>query len=302
MANGVDEPFTVLALYGRRLRALRHSWALTQEEVGRAIQTVGSRIAQLEGGTGSRPTLQNSRDLDGLFRTNGLFEDLWRLIHRESYPNWSKPALDAEAKAATIRTYASTTVPGLLQTPAYARALLSLDPMLTGEAQLEERLAGRLARQERLNTVDSPRYWVVLDEGVLRRPVGGTRVMHHQLADILRAAKRSRITVQILPFSEGGHPVMGSGLLNLLKPPNGRMVAYTEGADFGRFFDDKEAVQAYSSAYDLLQAHALSPGLSVNMIRNVMEDIYRDARVPTQSKRRRLAQVQLQQSSGRRLR
>jgi hypothetical protein len=188
-----------------------------------------------------------------------------------------------------------------LQTEAYARAVLSLDSSLTGKDQLNERVSARLARQERLKEQDRPQLWVVLDEAVLRRPIGGTGVMRKQLTRLLEAASEPHVTVQVAPFSQGGHEAMG-GSLTLLTLTDGTEVAYTEGADHGQLLEEPDGVGRYAVIYDHLRAAALPPLMSLDMIRSAMEGTYRGADVPTRSDRRRLAQQQLQQPGGWRLR
>lgn len=192
-------------------------------------------------------------------------------------------------------------VPGLLQTEDYARAVLSLDALLSGEEQLEERVTARLGRQQRLASPDRPELWVILDEAVLRRPVGGETVMRAQLAQLLKAAEQRHITVQVLPFDHGEHAEMG-GSLTVLTLPDGAEVAYKEGADFGQLFEEPSHVKRLAVTYDRLRAVSLPPFMSLDMIRSVMEDNHRGASVPSRSERRRLAQKQLQQPGRWRLR
>jgi hypothetical protein len=125
------------------------------------------------------------------------------------------------AQAVSIRQYAAHVVPGLLQTEGYARAVLSVGRSLRSEEHLEERVAARLGRQERLRSPDCPELWVVLDEAVLRRPVGDRAVLREQLDRLLEAAAEPHVTVQVLPFDQGGHEAMGGSLTILTRPGTG---------------------------------------------------------------------------------
>lgn len=158
-----------------------------------------------------------------------------------------------------------------------------------------------MARQERLSSPDRPELWVVLDEAVLRRPIGGRNVMRAQLERLLEAAAQRHITVQVLPFDQGEHDAMG-GSLTILTLPDGSEVAYTEGAHYGQLIEDPGEVRRFAVTYDRLRAEALPPLMSLDMIRSVMEGYNRGANVPSRSERRRVAQEQLQQSGGRQLR
>ncbi|MFE8014441.1 Scr1 family TA system antitoxin-like transcriptional regulator [Streptomyces antibioticus] len=289
------------ALFGARVRRLRTAAGLTQAELGDRTHVVSTRITQIERASGAKPTLDLARALDAALHADNLLVDLWPYVYREAFPDWSRRFMESSERAVAIRQYAAHVVPGLLQTEDYARAVLSVGRTLDGREQLEERVALRMGRQERLSGPDRPELWVVLDEAVLRRPVGGRTVMQEQLARLLRTAPESHITVQVLPFDQGEHEVMG-GSLTVLTRPDGSETAYTEGAHYGQLIEDPDEVRRFALTYDRLRAAALPPLMSLDMIRSVMEDNHRGAKVPSRSDRRRLAQEQLQQSGGGRLR
>ncbi|MFP8902956.1 helix-turn-helix domain-containing protein [Streptomyces atacamensis] len=288
------------ALFGSRVRRLRVAAGLTQAELGEKAHVVASRITQVERASGARPTLELARTLDDALGADNLLVDLWPYVYRETFPDWSRRFIHLSERAVSIKQYAAHVVPGLLQTEDYARAVLSLDVLLKSREQLEERIAARLARQERLRSSDRPGLWIVLDEAVLRRPIGDRSIMRDQLARLLEAAQEFRITVQVLPFGQGGHEALG-GSLTVLELPDGSEVAYKEGADFGQLIEEPSEVKRYSEIYDRLRAAALPPLMSLDMIRSALED-NREASVPSRSQRRRLAQEQLQQPGGWRLR
>ncbi|MFI7327333.1 Scr1 family TA system antitoxin-like transcriptional regulator [Streptomyces rubiginosohelvolus] len=301
MAKAIDPQSSMAALFGSRLRKLRVAAGLTQAEVGALAHVVSSRIAQLERATGAKPTLELTRVLDKELVADDLLIDLWPYVYREAFPDWSRTFIAYSARAAVIRQYASHVVPGLLQTPEYARALLSVGHTLRDAEHLEERLAARLDRQVRLTGPDRPELWIILDEAVLRRPVGGAAVMRGQLEKLLRMAEEPNVTIQVLPFNQGAHGSLG-GSLTVLVMPDGTEVAYTEGAHYGQLTEEPDEVERFVLTYDQLRAMALPPLMSLAMIRSVLEADYRAASVPSRSDRRRLAQQQLQQPGGRRLR
>jgi transcriptional regulator with XRE-family HTH domain len=301
LAKEIDPGSSMAALFGSRVRRLRTAAGLTQAELGQKTHVVSTRITQIERSSGAKPTLELARALDAALGADNLLVDLWPYVYREAFPDWSRAFMAHSERAVSIGQYAAHVVPGLLQTENYARAVLSLDTLLSGEEQLEERVAARLGRQERLGSPDRPDLWVVLDEAVLRRPIGGRAVMREQLARLLGAAADPRITVQVLPFDQGGHEAMG-GSLTVLTLPDGTEVAYTEGADYGQLVEEPTDVSHYSVIYDRLRAVALPPLMSLDMIRSELEGNYRGTSVPSRSERRRLAQEQLQQSGGGRLR
>ncbi|WP_345044624.1 helix-turn-helix transcriptional regulator [Streptomyces sannanensis] len=289
------------ALFGARVRRLRTAAGLTQAELGRMTHVVSTRITQIERASGARPTLELARTLDAVLGADNLLVELWPYVYREAFPDWSRAFMAYSERAVSIGEYAAHVVPGLLQTEAYARAVLSVGLTLSSDTQLEERVTARMGRQGRLGSTDRPALWVVLDEAVLRRPVGGRAVMREQLERLLEAAAEPHITVQVLPFDQGEHDVMG-GSLTILTLPDGSEVVYTEGAHHGQLIEDPAEVRRFSVTYDRLRAAALPPLMSLDMIRSVMEDNPRGAKVPSRSERRRVAQEQLQQSGGRQLR
>ncbi|WEH20333.1 helix-turn-helix transcriptional regulator [Streptomyces sp. VNUA24] len=289
------------ALFGARVRRLRTAAGLTQAELGDRTHVVSTRITQIERASGAKPTLELARALDAVLGADDLLVELWPYVYREAFPDWSRKFMEYSARAVTIREYAAHVVPGLLQTQDYARAVLSVGRTLAGKEQLEERVALRMGRQERLGTPARPELWVVLDEAVLRRPVGGQAVMCEQLARLLGTRAEPHLTVQVLPFDQGEHDALG-GSLTVLTMQDGSEIAYTEGAHYGQLIEDPDEVRSFALTYDRLRAAALPPLMSLDMIRSVMEDNHRGAKVPSRSERRRLAQEQLQQSGGRQLR
>lgn len=301
MAKAIDPQSSMAALFGSRVRKLRTAAGLTQTDVGALTHVVGSRIAQIERATGAKPTLELTRALDKELVADDLLVDLWPYVYREAFPNWSQAFIAYSARAAVIREYAAHAVPGLLQTPEYAKALLSVGHSLRDAEHLEERLAARLDRQVRLTGPDRPEMWIILDEAVLRRPVGGSAVMRGQLEKLIRMAQEPGITVQVLPFDQGEHGALG-GSLTVLVMPDGTEVAYTEGAHHGQLTEEPDEVERFVLTYDHLRAMALPPLMSLDLIRSVLEADYRGSRIPSRSDRRRLAQQQLQQPGGRQLR
>lgn len=122
MTKPIDPQSSMAALFGSRVRKLRTAAGLTQTEVGVLTHVVGSRIAQIERATGAKPTLELTRAIDRALVADDLLIDLWPYVYREAYPDWSRAFIAYSGRAAVIREYSSHAVPGLLQTPEYARA------------------------------------------------------------------------------------------------------------------------------------------------------------------------------------
>jgi transcriptional regulator with XRE-family HTH domain len=266
----LDPSTSLPALYGAKLRKLRIRAGLTQRQLGDKIPIAHSRIAQFELGKETPPEDVNAK-LDVILGADGDLIDLWGHIKRTPIPDWARKFVEYEAKATRMFKYMAQAVPGLLQTEAYARALLRISRPRDTDAEVEELVAARLDRQAILQCSAPPLLWCILDEAVLRRPVGGHAVMREQLAHVLRMARTPHVVVQVLPFGQGEHPVMG-GSLTLLSFERGSDVAYTESSHSGELVETPEEVAEYALAYDLLQAKALPPDESLALIRSAMEE------------------------------
>ncbi|MCH0571409.1 XRE family transcriptional regulator [Streptomyces sp. MUM 136J] len=211
-----------------------------------------------------------SAKLDAAFGTGGLFEGLWSIIQRERYPDRYRRFMELADQATDIHEYAGHLVPGLIQTPAYARALLRVgDPGASAE-EIERKVGVRVGRQGRLREGGGPYLWALLEEGVLRRPVGGPATMREQLQVLLSHAESSRVEVQVIPYGHGEHSLLDS-TLTLMTMPNTATIAYVESNYSGQLIEDPVEAMKRRRAYDLLRANALSPRKSAAMIKAAME-------------------------------
>ncbi|MER5968608.1 helix-turn-helix transcriptional regulator [Streptomyces sp. NPDC002055] len=266
-------------LYGSELRRLRTEAGLSLARLAEILTYSKTHLGNIETADRMVPP-QLSEKLDAALGTDGHFARLYPLVRREAFPNRYRRFMDLEAQARDIAEYAAHTVPGLLQTEAYARALLRAGNPEVSTDHLEEKLTARLARQERLRAEPPPRLWAILDEAVIRRPVGGTGTMCEQLAALLPRTDARHTTVQILPFSHGEHFCQGGALI-LLTLRDGAVLAYQEGIKSGQLIEDWEAVEERRQAYDLLRAYALSPRDSAALIESAMEEYGPCPRPPT---------------------
>ena len=175
-----------LRVFGAMLAYYRTRAGMTPEQLGARVFVSGSQIRKVEAGTRT-PTEDLAKACEGVgeLGCNGalteLYEILGEKLKRRAYPGWFAAWPDKEAQARRLRSFELVVVPGLLQTEAYARAVLSTRVGAT-EDEIDEAVAARLARQKILEREHPPELWVILDEGVLRRPVGGSEVMQGQLS------------------------------------------------------------------------------------------------------------------------
>jgi len=162
-----------LALFADELAAARIGAGLSQAELAEQISYSASAIAMIEQRRRT-PQADIARRLDDALHTFGTFARLQRHAGNSPLPSWFRPFADIEATATQLRSWEPMVVPGLLQTEAYARALLGAQPNTT-EDELEERVTARMARQAILERAEPPVVWVLMDEAVLHRPVGGSK-------------------------------------------------------------------------------------------------------------------------------
>jgi transcriptional regulator with XRE-family HTH domain len=212
---------------GVQLRQLRQAAGFTRQSAAAAIRSSATKISRIElGRSGIKPRdLFDLLDLYGAepagrasmmaLARAGNSRDWWH-EHGDAVPAWQATRLGLEQSATLIRVYEPRFVPELLQTPEYARALLRSVTGAVDPDRTERQLAVLLRRQQMLRREDSPRVWTVIDEGALRRPVGGRAVMRAQLGHLIDITRLGHVNIQLLPFRAGGHAACG-GPVSLLR-------------------------------------------------------------------------------------
>jgi transcriptional regulator with XRE-family HTH domain len=175
-------------------------------------------------------------------------------------PDWFRLFLGYEHDASTLRSYESELVPGLLQTPDYARAVaLAVKPAST-ETELDKQVELRRTRQQRLTEPDPPTLHAVLNEAVLLRQVGGTEVMAGQLRHLVKLAELPHVMLQVLPFTSGAHPAMTAPFLLLAFETEPRMnTVYLENGRGSLYLEKSADLARYETMFDQLTAMALTP-------------------------------------------
>ncbi|MGK4581964.1 helix-turn-helix domain-containing protein [Kitasatospora sp. HPMI-4] len=258
------------AFYGAELRRIRLAKGLSQEALGALVFCSGAYIGQMESAT-RQPQKDLSERLDVALGTDGHFARLYPMVTRSRFADYFTAVRELQEMARTIYEYDPVLVPGLLQTPEYARAVFrSFDPLRL-EVETDELVSMRIERAHILHASTRPRYWVVLDESTLRRVTGGAAVMHGQMAHLAQLMRGNRIVLQVLPFSAGGHPLM-QGSLTLMTFADAPPVAYGEGPYRGQLIDDPAYVENCRWAYDLVRSAALSLEASLALIEAAAED------------------------------
>lgn len=274
VANGSRQ--AVWEFFGTELKRRREDAGITQVELGLRVFVSGGYIGQFEQAI-RKPQLDVAQRIDEALQTDGIFERLWRkLIKEQRYADYFAHAAELERLATSICEWAPAVVPGLLQTPEYARAIyLASNPLVT-DAYVQEMVSLRMERAQLLKDATRPLHWVILHEAVLRVPVGSPAVMAQQLEHIAELTQSRKLLVQVLPFSAGAHPQMGK-LMTLMEFEDAPPATYTEGVLSGSLLDDPAVVKRTQADYDLLRVAAVSLEASLTLIESAAEGYRRCA-------------------------
>ena len=264
---------------GAELRRLRLNSGLKSTEVAERLMVSQPKISHLENGNRAISS-RDVRDLCRLYgvRDQQVIDALMQMARESGHQGWwhaygdipQSVYIALETDAASLHAYEPMVIPGLLQTPAYAHAVIEETiPLLTAE-QAATRLKVRLRRQHRIYNPGSPlRLWAVLDEAVLHRVVGSPDIMREQLEHLNALGAEPHITVQILPYTVGAHPGL-SGQFSLLKfADTPDAVVYLERFTSDLYLDKPSDVQHYSVMHDHLQAQALDTAGTRDFITDV---------------------------------
>lgn len=192
----------------------------------------------------------------------------WWHQYSGAIPEWFQFYVGLEAAAIAMHEYNVELVTGLLQTEAYARAVMAAAMRANStDEDIDRQVAVRMERQKRLTAPDAPVLWAVMNEAVLHRQVGGPQVMRDQLAHIAEVAARPTVTVQVLPYAAGAHPAMlGSFTVMKFPGPADRDIVYLEAETGALYLEKPDDVARYSLMIDYLRAQALGPAESRALI------------------------------------
>ncbi|MFE6894902.1 helix-turn-helix domain-containing protein [Streptomyces sp. NPDC057694] len=264
------DPSSRRVMIGEELRHARERAPLTQQALGVQLFVSGSYVGQMEAGT-RRILPDMAVRLDEILETGGFFVRHCTKANKSKHPEHFAEAAEAEALAIEIREYESQLIPGLLQTPAYARAVFLAYQPTAQEKTIDKLVADRTERAQLLDDPTRPLLWAVLDEAALRREVGSPAVMAEALRHVAALARTRRVIVQVLPFTAGAHASM-TGSLKLMHFDDAPPLAFIEAPSTGQLMDDPATVARHQLSYDLLRANALTPTHSLALISSVAED------------------------------
>ena len=281
-------PTVLRMILGRQLQALRERAGLSYEEAAEAIyssQWTVRRMERAEGGL--KPLTVKSllmaygitdvREIDAfLSLARDASKPGWWHSYADVLPGWFATFVGLEEAASLIRGYDPHWIPGLLQTPDYARASVQVGFPNASDQEAERRVALRLARQQILDRPDPPRLWVVLDETVLRRPVAttGPAVPRAQLDRLIEAAQQPTITIQVLPLAAGLHPALyGPFFIFRFDAPELPDIVYGEHLTGAYYIEKPDETAAYIQALDRISAQAVPADNTAAILRTIAKEI-----------------------------
>jgi len=271
---------------GAELRRLREAHSLKLEEVAEELGLAPSTLSRIE--TGKAPTksaylmpMLTMYEVDDPVARKVLVDMAreghrkgWWSIYDDVLPSGFDIYVGLEAEASGLRSYESDLVHGLLQTTDYARAVLrELRPRDSAE-QIERVVELRMQRQRTLDEDPPLDAWIILDEGAIRRKVGGAAIMRHQLEHLVQASRWPNVTLQVLAFESGAHAGL-IGPFAILEFPERTDpdVAHTESPGGMIYLEKDREVRACAEAFDRMRAEALSPAASVDLIQQAAREL-----------------------------
>ncbi|WP_405614182.1 helix-turn-helix domain-containing protein [Streptomyces sp. NBC_01511] len=271
-------------LLGSQLRRLRESRGITREAAGYSIRASESKISRMELGRVSF----KSRDIEDLLTLYGVADEMergsliglareanvagWWQSFGDVLPGWFQTYIGLEGAASLIRIYEVQFVHGLLQTEAYAHAVVKRGMPNAPQAEIDRRVALRQERQKTLVSERAPRLHAVLDEAALRRPYGDRAVMRGQLAHLIEISEHPTVTLQVMPFSFGGH-AGESGAFTMLRFPESDLsdLVYLEQLTSALYLDKQEEVTQYERVMTRLHQDSLGPAESRDLLRGLLQ-------------------------------
>ncbi|MER6540665.1 helix-turn-helix domain-containing protein [Streptomyces sp. 900105755] len=267
---------------GAELRTLRTGAGLTSGEAARLVGWHQSKVSRIETGASGVKPADVRLLLDAYGVAEGQLRELllvlagsedtagrhhWWHAYRGVLPPAYRDFISLESQAGTMRTLETLVVPGLLQTPEYARAVTRAAMDGRADDSLDTLVEVRLARQDVLHNDPPLELSAVLDEAVLRREVGGPGVMARQLERLMEAARLPQVRLQVLPFAAGAHiGITGPFVIFSFPSTSDLDVVVIDQLTSSLYLERKEDLQAYTEAFDTLRIHALSPEDSLDYI------------------------------------
>ncbi|WP_405723788.1 helix-turn-helix domain-containing protein [Streptomyces sp. NBC_01537] len=264
-----DEPGSgVVTAFGRQLKLLRVRAGLERPEFGKLTGYAAQSIASFEQGR-RIPSPRFIDRADEVLDAGGVLKALTEEVGRAQYPAFFRDMARLEAGAVGLYVYAAHAVPGLLQTEEYARAVFQMQRPLLDDDVIEQRLAARMTRQDVFTRRPAPLLSFIIEEVVLRKPIGGRATLRGQLEQILLVGQNRNVEIQLMPTDREDHAGL-SGPFNLIDTAEGRRIAYTEVQDDSRLYTSVGKIRELNARYGILRSQALTPRESLAFIEELL--------------------------------
>ena len=272
-------------ILGSQLRRLREEAGITRQQAGYNIRGSESKISRLELGRvgfkerdvtdlltmyGVEDATERQTFLDMVKQSN---EPGWWRRFGDTMPNWFTDLVGLEEAAARIQIWEPIYVSGLLQIEPYARAIFSHGRPEMADERVDQLVALRMRRQKMFSRPDAPRVWMVLDESVLHRPIGGVKVLKQQIEYLLEMSALPHVSVQVLPYSRSGLSAEHAFSLLRFGEPELPNIAYVEYLTGAHYIEKREEIEKYSRALDMLAVDAETPERSRTLLAKRRQEI-----------------------------
>ena len=264
-----DPDRSALALFADELRAAREQAGLSRDELAGQLNYSASLVAMVEG-LHRVPQADFAARCDVVLGTSGTFARLQKRLRVLPFPASFRPFAAYEEAAASLRSFEHSHIPGLLQTAEYARALVGIRANIPLD-ELDDLVDARLARQAILDRDNPPMLWVVIDEAVLHREVGGPKVMREQLLHLAAMSGRPKIALQVIPYSAGAHVGL-EGAFVIADFEDAPPVAFLATAGDGQTIEEPSMVTKVAFSFDRLRTEALPRKASRDLIIKIAEE------------------------------
>ncbi|MEV0524574.1 helix-turn-helix transcriptional regulator [Streptomyces sp. NPDC050439] len=258
----------ILHVFGRQLKLCRERAGLDRAELGARTGYSASTIASFEQGRRIAPPRFIDR-ADEVLDAGRVLRAGKEEVGRAQYPAFFQDAARLEATAVELHALATKAVPGLLQTPEYAEAVFAMWRPLLDEDVVRQRVESRMARQEIFARKPLPTISFVIEEAVLRRPLGGRTVWRGQLEQTLLHGHRHNVEIQVMPIERQEHAGL-EGPFTLIETKDGQRIAYVESYKSSRLFSDRASVREIAEQYGIVRAQALTPQESMALVEKLL--------------------------------
>ncbi|MFJ8691358.1 helix-turn-helix domain-containing protein [Streptomyces roseolilacinus] len=267
-----DDPGTeVLRSFGKQLKIFRTLAGLSQAELGERLGYSEALVASVEQGR-RIPKEHFLEKADEALGAKGVLAARREEVARVRYPSFFRDAARVEAQAVELHFYDTHVVNGLFQTEEYARAVFGMRRPLLDEETIEQRVAARLARQEIFSRRPAPLMSSVIEESVLRRPVGGGAAYRGQLEQLLLLGQKRNVELQVMPLDREDHAGL-SGAFTLMETSASQRVAYVEVQNVSRLHTERKQVRDLEAQYGIIRAQALTPRESMVFIERLLGEL-----------------------------